>query len=268
MGKHRRLSEDDRRRYWWEKTFHEREVLLRERFGETDPPGHVISFSWRDLIVPGACALCFPPKIPERTHWLYLSHGLTQPLKPEPPVRERWSGYGCEFAILTKEKSPWATDALYKLITYWKLAEATIGLGHRVPMAFFDDRSDDMIRPELGMVQQDDPVSPLGEMRALLFWTYMIQPKPLWTSTGYFDILVGTAITEREWEMAKETSSTHILYLLSQTGIGQVSELRRTTLTHDPRWSAEWKTIRQLSEEKVQVFLNPGIQRPVEPPMS
>ncbi len=253
MPKRRKISEEDRYRLWWEKSFKERGELLCERFGETEPPGSVTSFSWNDsnLVIPGACALCFPPQGADRHHWLYLSHGLTQPLEPQPPIAGRWSGYGCEFGILTRDKSPWAVNILYQLMTYWKAAGATIGIGHRVPLAFFDRNSGGEAQPELGMVQDGDPISPMGEMRALVFWKYSLQPTPLWTSTGYFDILIGSTITQLEWEMAKETSSAHVLLLLSRAGIGQGSELDRETVTADLRWAAEWDEIRALPDDEV-----------------
>jgi hypothetical protein len=88
MARRKGISEEERSRIWWEKSFKEREELLRERFGETEPPGYVISFSWDDpdLIIPGACALCFPPQGADRHHWLYLGHWLTQPLEHKIPA--------------------------------------------------------------------------------------------------------------------------------------------------------------------------------------
>ena len=38
MPKRRKINEEDRYRLWWETSFKEREELLRERFGQTDPP--------------------------------------------------------------------------------------------------------------------------------------------------------------------------------------------------------------------------------------
>ena len=57
MVKRKKPSEEDGHRLWWEKTFKEREDLLRDLIGQTDPPGYVISFSWTDvnLVIPGAC---------------------------------------------------------------------------------------------------------------------------------------------------------------------------------------------------------------------
>jgi hypothetical protein len=257
MPKRRKISGEDRYRLWWEKSFNEREDLLRERFGETDPPGYVSSFTWADprLIIPGACALCFPPQREDRQHWLYLSHGLTQPWDPQAPIPGRWSGYGCEFGIVTRDKGPWAVDILYLLMTYWKSDGATIGVGHRVPLAFFDRSAGGQAQPELGMIQDSDPVPPVGEMRALVFWKYSLQPKPLWTNTGYFDILIGTTITRAEWQMIKETSPAHVLLLLSRAGIGQESEMGRVTVTADPRWAVEWNEIRSLPDDEVNRLL-------------
>jgi hypothetical protein len=49
MPKARDIGEDDHRRLWCMKTFKERGNLLRERFGETNPLGNVISIVWDDL---------------------------------------------------------------------------------------------------------------------------------------------------------------------------------------------------------------------------
>ena len=42
---------------FWERTWQERGDEIRRFFGETEPPGMVVSYSWRDRIrLPGACA--------------------------------------------------------------------------------------------------------------------------------------------------------------------------------------------------------------------
>ncbi len=65
-----------------------------------------------------------------------------------------------------------------RMMTYWKAEKATIGIGHRVPVAFFDPNAQGKPQPELGMAQDSDPDRPVGEMRALLFWKYRLQPTP------------------------------------------------------------------------------------------
>ncbi len=136
-------------------------------------------------------------------------------------------------------------------MTYCKMDEARIAVGHRVPLAFFDRNSEGKPQPGLDLFQDRDPVPPVGEMRALLFWRYALQPTPLWTTTGYFEILIGTTITQTEWQMIKETSSARVMLLLSRAGIGQESDLERKTVTADPRWALEWDEIRRLPDEEV-----------------
>ena len=135
-------------------------------------------------------------------------------------------------------------------MTYWKSSGSTIGIGHRVPLAFFDRKSEGKLRPELGMDEGEEKLPPVGEIRALLFWKYRLHPRPLWTSTGYFDILIGTTVTQAEWDLAKQTSSAHVLLLLLKLGIGQVSDLHRQSVTADPRWTLVRDEIHTLSEER------------------
>lgn len=237
---------------WWEETFKEREELLRATFGTTSPLGWVTAFSWDHprLMIPGACALTFPPK-DHRKLWLCLSHGLTQPLNPIPRTRPGdQSAYGWEFGILTPNECDWSPLILYELLTYIKETDVTIGPGQRVPMVFYEEGG--KVRPQLRDLQLDDPYLPLGEMRALLIWPYLFYPERFTTSTGSFGILIGTSITGREWEMAKDTSTGHVLLLLLKTGIGQLSDISRTSIWDVGSYTEEWEQIRHLPEPDVE----------------
>jgi hypothetical protein len=85
---------------FWERTWQERGDEIRRFFGETEPPGMVVSYSWRDRIrLPGACALQLPPveesRDPmrhRRDEWLYLTLGLSQPLNRAQMEAERAVG--------------------------------------------------------------------------------------------------------------------------------------------------------------------------------
>lgn len=117
---------------FWERTWREREEEVRRRFGRTEPPDHVISFSWKEIRIPGACALVFPPveeigdprgAWQRRADWLYLTLGLTQPLDEEQLEREReagkqYSSYGFELGILTQQRADWPADALYGFVLH------------------------------------------------------------------------------------------------------------------------------------------------------
>ena len=242
---------------WWEKVWREREDLFKRTFGETSPPGTVIAFSWDDfeLTVPGGCALVFPPALPRRHEWLTISHGLTQPLEPvEETAAEVVSGYGSEFGFLTKSREAWCPDALWYLLTYIRQNEALIDRGHRVPM-WFSTTDDGNVAPILGKVPPASEAKPLGEMRALLFWPYMAHPGVFSTSTGRFSLLIGTTITQPEWELAKATSTSHLLMLLFEAGVEQRSDLRRESLTKDRKWQSRWEEISRMPMEAIDQLL-------------
>jgi|GEM_PF-4331673 len=56
---------EDEFRFLWEQKWSERENLLIDLFGPTEPSGIVLSFPWEGLGfgIPGACALPFPPRV-------------------------------------------------------------------------------------------------------------------------------------------------------------------------------------------------------------
>jgi Suppressor of fused protein (SUFU) len=253
-SEYRAWREDTEYRAWWEAKWKERETLLKGVFGETFPAGVVTGFFWRDLdlLVPGACAMVFAPRPPIRHEWLTLTHGLTQPLSPEESrSRNEPSAYGAEFGFLTKEHVSWPVEALGQLMTYLKQSGEAIERGHRVPM-WFSSKGDREISPVLGKASSDVSTRPVGQMRALLFWPYMSHRRAFETSTGYFSVLVATAITQPEWDMAKATSSAHVLLLLFKANIGQISDLPRGTVTENESWAAEWQNICQLSPAEAE----------------
>lgn len=181
-------------RDWWESAWSEREALFKTVFGETSPPGKVISFNWDDfeLRIPGACALVFPPAQGHRHEWLTISHGLSQPLEPPQPGRtDIPSGYGYEFGFLTNAKETWCHQALWQLMTYLKQSGNNIDRGHRVPI-WFSLKQESSYIVTLGKYQSDATVQPFGDMRAVVFWPYMAHPAGFDTSTGYFSVLLGS----------------------------------------------------------------------------
>jgi hypothetical protein len=255
MAKRRKRQIDDESRFalWWQRTWGERESILRETFGPTLPDGYVTSFTWnKPLTFPGACALTFPPQLPKRPHWLYLSHGLTQPGEESECQPQSRSAYGWEFAILTSENSGWPLTALRDLLGYTRqIDHQPIDMGHRVPVWFKAGKQGEA-EPVLGMCPALKFRPSANQVRALLFWLYLTSPSRFWTETGYFWILVATTITNAEWQMAKDTSSLHVLLLLCRAGIGQVSDLNRRTVTEDRRWAEEWERIRNKAVEEVE----------------
>lgn len=242
----------DREAYqrWWEEKWAERERLFHSVFGRTEPPNSVIAFYWDefDLEIPGACAMVFPPQPGQREYWLTLTHGLTQPESPQDVLaQDEPSGYGAEFGFITREKADWAPDALRLLLTYLKQSGRRIERGNRVPFWFSRDSSQNLVG-EIGKVGPQETRSPVGEMRALVFRPHMRYPSGFETSTGFFNILVGTAITEKEWQFAKETSSAHLLLILLMAGNGQHSDLTRSCVMTGDTLQTEWERLSSLTE--------------------
>ncbi|MGE5192956.1 MAG: hypothetical protein ACM3U2_10670, partial [Deltaproteobacteria bacterium] len=107
---------------FWARTWREREDEVRRRFGPTEPPGYVTSFSWDTIRLPGACALTFPPTEGgmernlgwhRRSDWLQMTLGLTQPFDEKQVRTERSAGkthssFGFELGFVTAQQSSWA----------------------------------------------------------------------------------------------------------------------------------------------------------------
>lgn len=237
----------------WVDTFKEREKVLRDAFGPTYPPNRVVAFSWNNpaIHVPGACALTFSPRPPARSHWLTITHGLTQQKFGETAMdRSTLSGYGAEFGICTDNRHDWCIGLLKQLITYTQLGGTHIARGSRLPCFFLRDKLG-KVYPRVKLIAPSDP-APVNEIRCLLFWPYTACPRTFSTSTGSFEVLIGTAITEEEWELAKQTSSIHVLLLLFVSGIGQVSRINRQSITDEQRWANDWRRIAALRQQDAE----------------
>lgn len=248
---------------WWNATWAQRESLLKATYGETDPPNTVVPFEWENIEVrvSGGCALIFPPTEQTDSQWLTVTHGLTQPqdqnmeVSPDLP-----SAYGYEFGIISGTRERWVCDALWQVLTYVRQGNAIIKRGHRVPVWFAGKE-----QFVLGKNSTNDRA--LGEMRALLFWPHMKYPAGFDCSTGYFSILIGTLITEQEWKLARETSSVHLLLLLFEAGVCQLSDRFRTCLTQQATFRAAFDRISVMREEEVhQELLGLSRGRPVNTP--
>ena len=256
---------------FWERTWQERSDVIGAAFGDTDPPGMVTSFSWNDRIrCPGACALTFPPieqrRDPirfARVDWLYTSLGLSQPKSPEDVETNRknghpWSGYGYEMAMISPAKCSWAVGSIYRWLTVITDGDET-GAGHRFPFGFYV-RDDGALDSFIGSAT-DFGVTGFGEIRGALHWPYLFPDSRLRTSTGKFDLLVATGITEAEWEFAKANSSTHIQLLLCTAGIGQRTVPERKCVVADSANLDERNRIESMSEAECALELKSGIGR-------
>jgi hypothetical protein len=257
---------------WWERTWREREEELTRAFGQSHPPGspegYVVSFSWDDwsLCVPGACAMVFPPEPgggavgrETRNDWLYLTHGLTQPAGPEAVVAGRKagqsrSGYGWEFGIIVGEPAEWVPQLLKGLVTYTRTGEP-LDEGHLFQLSY---REEDGSLSPFEIFAKEREQAPDGASAVLLFWPYLLCRSTFMTETGKFGILIGTTITEDEYQAARATTSAHVLLLLCKAGIGQRSDPVRTSVLKDRQRAEEWRRIQTLDFQLAVKELNAG----------
>ena len=255
---------------FWERTWQERGDAIKLAYGETSPKDTVESFSWEDdpFRCPGACALCLPP-IPEgrdpirhrRDDWLYLTMGLSQPLDKNEVKRRKaagdsYSNFGIEFAFVVPEEAKWPMEALYFFMTYMIDGE-DIKWGDRFPF-IFHRKADGQLEVYTGKYSG---IRPFGAIRAVLFWPFLFPDWQLLTSTGKFMVMVATGITQREWELAKQTSTAHVLLLLCRAGITQRTLPERECLLASARWQQEWENIQAMSPEQCEKEIEAGIGR-------
>lgn len=253
----------DSDRQWWEQTWTEREDVLWAAFGPSHPtnapPGYVNSFDFSQVPRPGACAYTFRPceggvdsGRESRRTWLYVSHGLAQWLTRAEMVaaRERGSrasGSGVEFGLLFDSPADW-TPGLLSWIMKYVHAERMINPGDRVPF-WFESLTPGNVQYWVGAGPGKEDPMPADPTRALVFWRYLSPYGTFTTSTGSFEVRIATTITGQEWELAKQTSSCHLLLLLNWAGIGQKSIPGRTSVTDRPGWAEAWERIKDVPFE-------------------
>jgi hypothetical protein len=259
--------DEEEDRIWWEEAWTEREDLLCAFYGPSHPPGspegYVCAFPGGAirLRIPGGCAYAFRPRIggppgAREDAWLFVSHGITQPLDRDEVRAARREGsdrssYGWEFAIELAEPAGWVKMLLANICYYARDPESpTLGPGHRMP--FFLHETEDGVQESFGF---PDGEAVVGTARALLFWPDLRTERDFECSTGSFGVLVGTAVTEDEYALAKATSTMHVLALLKVAGIGQRTDPMRPSVAADPAWRAEWGRIRKLDGDALMDIL-------------
>ena len=256
---------------WWQWTFDERREALEAVFGPSRPPGspehYVLTFKWDDVDIPGGSCLVFPPQTdvapPREPHddWLYVSLGLTQPRRPRKGARVG-PGYASEFAVLVRDAADWVAPVIRKLMWYVR-ARRPIVAGDRMPFGF-ERLPGGAVEATIGEIVTGNNAV-VGEMRALLFWPILSNRSVFTTSTGPFQLLVATAITGAEWELAKALSTEHLLLLLHRAGIGQCSDPMRRSVTSVPELEDELRRVHQLTPDAAATELTLGRAAPNAP---
>jgi hypothetical protein len=257
---------------WFIRTFKEREDAFDAILGPSHPPqapeGHVLSINRcgsgdHAVLIPGACIHLCPPVLTsreggprERPHWVYATVGLSQPGDPDDTPRggergSNLSAHGVEFGMMVSEPAEWLGSFFGELMGY-ATAVSPIYVGHRFPFGLHQKAG--KISWFIGQPEELG-VKASGEMRALVFWPYLGGPRWFTTGTGNFEFLCATAITRDELDYAKKTSSPHLLVLLLEAGIGQLSQFDRASLLAETRFRRRAEDLARQSRDQVESVL-------------
>jgi len=221
----------------WTLRWNERNEAVRAVMGETVEPGKAYSFSWKDYILPGACALAY--KQNDDT-FLYMTLGLTQPLNATDPA------YPWEFAVRAKEYCEWPVDLLYQLVSQWLWEKGELWFGCHLPLKFFIGHDGKMWPSIAGELVQHRRV--VGTIRAAYLWTDVARLR-LKASSGEFGLLTAVGVTEDEDKLAMETTPAHLMLLLRRMGVSQACDPYRRSVLYLPSASEEWDRIKAMSHD-------------------
>jgi hypothetical protein len=217
--------------------WNERGEAVRAVLGETVEPGMVHSFSWKDYILPGACALTYKQN---DGSFLYMTLGLTQPLHASDPA------YPWELAVRAQEHADWPIDLLYQLLSQWLWEKGDMGFGSHLPLKFFIGHDGRMWASVAGELVQHRRV--VGTIRGLHLWTDFARLH-FKASSGEFGLLTAVGVTEDEDDLAKETTPAHLMLLLRRMGVTQLCDPYRRSVVLLPGALDQWERIKGMTHD-------------------
>jgi len=224
----------------WLRLWNERGIAVQKVLGATTPPGEVFPFHWNDYLLPGASAMTFAPR-GGRSEWLCMSLGLTQPLEKGDNANN-W-----EFCVRSRGPMPWVRQMLYDLLTYYLSEKGQVERGMYLPLVFFLDRSGEICA---GLTEDRSRLNVVGEMNGLYLWDDC-ERSEFQVSSGSFGLLTAIAVTSDEDRLAQEATPPHLLLLLAEMGVGQLSDPHRESVTRLSGAQMKWDSIRQMSHDDV-----------------
>jgi hypothetical protein len=260
---------------WYGETWNERCELMDGVFGVSHPPGReagqVLSFNLDNAddfpeakIKRAVCNLLPPRRPPEveeryrRDHWAFLTIGLSQPIEEPPADRgdDAPSGAGHELVILLDEPALWAAELLRTLMAFTTTRQP-IEVGVRMAFGFYV-MEDGTLSWFIGTPEGNN-VEPADATVGLIFWPWLFPANTFVTSTGRFQLIAATSVTRNEWDLARETTTAHLVLLLCKLGLAQRCIPGRACSTDHPGFGVEWPNIAGLAVEEVYRQLDEGV---------
>lgn len=260
---------------WYNESWNERCDVLDGVLGISQPPGRdagqVLSFNldnaedFPDAKIKRAVCNILPPRRPpeveerfQRNHWAFLTIGLSQPDEEPPADRpgDAPSAAGRELVIILDEPALWAAELLRTLMVFTTTRQP-IEVGVRMRFGFYT-MEDGALSWFIG-TPEGNSVQPADGTAGLIFWPWLFPANTFTTSTGRFQLLAATTITENEWELARQTSTAHLMLLLCELGLAQRCIPARACSTDHPGFGTEWPGIAELPVEDVYLRLDQGV---------
>jgi hypothetical protein len=222
----------------WKARWEERGLAVQRVLGDTIPPGSVRPFSWKNYVLPGACALTFGTTR-GRKEFLCMTLGLTQPLQLGDKA------YPWEFSIRTTTLEEWPCDLLYQLLTQWLWEKGEMGFGYHLPFVFFKDRDGKLWS---GISDDVSGLNVVGTIRGLYLWTDE-RRLSFKASSGDFGLLSVVGVTDDEDRLANSTTPAHLMLLLRRMGISQICDPYRHSVLSLPGASDQWRRIESMPHD-------------------
>ena len=225
-----------------------RQNALGAIFGPTEPPDRILSPDDGNLLInwPGGGVYQFPPRH-GRKSWHYVTSGLSQPSfeddgnaeSIQDEDGERYSGFGIELVLSTKDKAAWAPQVLVCLVKYLLFQENSrvILPGDRIPC-------DGPL-----VLDIDTKLNHLVAATSDQYESEILLP----AGTCHLVHLIG--VTQQEIDQALilgigTTGSIVLCRVLQQLGVGYDSLPERECLTLNPRFQDIWRQVRAKCESE------------------
>ena len=224
----------------WTLRWYERGKSVRAVLGDTFEPGMVHSFSWQDFVLPGACAMTFKPSLDHGNSWLYMTLGLTQPL------RATDKAFTWEFCIRTKQKVSWPVDLLYQLLSQWLWEKGDMGFGYHLPFTFFVGHDGNLWASISESVGDCEAV---GTIRGIHLWADASRIR-FRTSADQFSLLTAVGVTEDEDRLAVATTPAHLMLMLRRMGVRQICDPYRQSVLSMPGAVDQWRRIERMAHDE------------------